>query len=168
MNNKEQLIHDTQWLITKYHNRHDYDNKAAYAVEKIDGNICVNTGINLFWNCVINDKGAEDYFDHDHAMIGVGDSDTSAVATQTELEGDFQAYAEMDTSFPTAGTDQKVTFKATFTELVANFSWQEFCIVNYNPSVSGTTGVMLNRKVSDKGTKNSGEVWEVSVSITLS
>ena len=46
----------------------------------------------------------------------------------------------------------------------ANYSWQEFSVAN----ASSGTGTNLNRKVSNQGTKASGQTWTLDLAITLS
>jgi hypothetical protein len=66
----------------------------------------------------------------------------------------------MDATYPTSGTSQQIVFRATFIGTDANYAWQEFLVDN------GTTA--LNRKVSNQGTKVSGQTWTITVTITLS
>jgi hypothetical protein len=68
----------------------------------------------------------------------------------------------MDTGYPTSGTGQQAVFKATFGPDDANYSWNEFVIKN------ATSGVCLNRKVSNQGTKASGQTWVITVTLSLS
>jgi hypothetical protein len=69
----------------------------------------------------------------------------------------------MDGGYPTYGTNQKATWKSTFTALVGNFDWREFTVANGNSDAAKN----LNRKVSSQGTKASGQVWELTLEITL-
>jgi hypothetical protein len=46
----------------------------------------------------------------------------------------------------------------------ANYAWQEFTVAN----ASSGTGKNLNRKVSNQGTKASGQTWTLDLAITLS
>jgi len=83
--------------------------------------------------------------------------------TQTDLQAvTNKTYKAMDTGYPTSGTDQKATFKATFGSEDANYSWQEFVIKN------STSLICLNRKVSNQGTKVSGQTWTLTVELSLS
>lgn len=151
------------WTIRKYSDEQQYGLGKAFEVAIVDGNILLNEGINLIWSLVAGGSGT--VFSNANSYLGVGDSSTAAAATQTGLQASTnKLYKAVDASYPTYGTDQKITFKATFGASDANFSWQEFTVANGN-SDSATN---LNRKVSDQGTKASGQVWELTLDITLS
>ncbi len=69
----------------------------------------------------------------------------------------------MEATYPT-NASQKVTFRAVFTSAEANYAWEEFTVSN----AADDTGDNLNRKVSNQGTKASGQTWTVDVEITFS
>jgi hypothetical protein len=128
----------------------------------IDGNLLLNEGINAVWTLVAG--GSETAYNNANTEIGVGDSTTAEAATQTDLQAATnKLFKAMDASFPTYGTSQKITFRATFGSSEANYAWQEFSVRNGN-----TANKNLNRKVSNQGTKTSGQTWQVTVEITLS
>lgn len=128
----------------------------------IDGNLLLNEGINAIWTLVAG--GSETAYNNANTEIGVGDSTTAEAATQTDLQASTnKLFKAMDASFPTYGTSQKITFRATFGSSEANYAWQEFSVRNGN-----TANKNLNRKVSNQGTKTSGQTWQVTVEITLS
>lgn len=128
----------------------------------IDGNLLLNEGINAVWTLVAG--GSETAYNNANAEIGVGDSSSAEAATQTDLQAATnKLFKAMDASFPTYGTSQKITFRATFGSSEANYAWQEFSVRNGN-----TANKNLNRKVSNQGTKTSGQTWQVTVEITLS
>jgi len=130
------------------------------------GNVMLNEGINELWTLVCSSSGTE--FDNTNAYLGVGDDTTAESATQDKLQAEVNAtnylYKAMDSGYPTYGSDQKATWRATFGGSDANFSWQEFTVANG----SSGTAKNLNRKVSDQGTKTSGQQWQLELSITLS
>ena len=65
--------------------------------------------------------------------------------------------------FPTFGTAQRSTWRASFGGTVANFAWNEFAVRN------GATALRcLNRRMSAQGSKVAGAIWEISLEITLS
>ena len=87
----------------------------------------------------------------------------AADAKQTNLIGANKAFVGMMTSFPTYGTDQKATWKSSYDGTTANYDWEEFIVRN------GATALKdICRKVSAQGTKASGQVWELSIEISLS
>jgi hypothetical protein len=133
-----------------------------YQVIEGEGNCLLNSGIDEIWNLVTGvSSGADHIFDNTHAQIGVGDSDTAAEATQTDLQAaSNKTYKGMESSYPLS-TSQKVTFKASFGDAEANYTWNEWVVKQ------STSAKCLNRKVENLGTKSSG-TWTLEVDITLS
>ena len=87
----------------------------------------------------------------------------AADAKQTNLIGANKAFVGMMTSFPTYGTDQKAIWKSSYDGDTANYAWQEFIVRN------GATALKdICRKVSAQGEKALNQVWELSISISLS
>lgn len=130
--------------------------------EVIGRNLLTNYGINsIIWPGVAG--GTYTAMSNANARIGVGDSTTAAVATQTDLQAaSNKTYVAMNASFPTYGTSQQLVLQSTFTGAQANYAWQEFI------SDNGTAGHAMNRLVSSQGTKTSGQSWQVTLTITLS
>jgi len=157
----EQASNKTLWTIRRYASDEDYQAGRCYSESEIEGNLLLNGGIaNLL------DLGAAlatpDAYDNTNARLGVGDSTTAADATQTGLQAvTNKTYIAMETSYPQRSS-QTVTWRSVFTGTDANYSWQEFVVDN------GTAAEALNRKVSDQGTKASGQTWTLDLSITLS
>ncbi len=83
----------------------------------------------------------------------------TANAAQDDLIGNDKSWSAMDATFPQV-SGQKMTFQGDFGSAEANHDWKE-CAVRY-----GTTGVVMNRVVADKGTKSSGEIWVAKLEIT--
>jgi len=154
--------HRTVWRIRKFANQEEYEKDNPYEVSEIKGNVLLNEGINELWTILCSSGGTK--FDNSNAYLGVGDGTTAESASQTGLQGSNKYYKAVDSGYPTYGTDQKATWKATFGSTEANFSWQEFTVANG----SSDSAVNLNRKVSDQGTKASGQVWELTLEIQLS
>jgi len=124
--------------------------------------LLLNAGIDEIWDLVTGAvSGAAHIFDNAAAQIGVGDSNTAADATQTDLLGTNKTYKGMETGFPTS-TSQKVTLKASFGSADANYDWNEWVVRH------ATSLICLNRKVQSLGTKASGATWMLEVSIILS
>ena len=169
MNRKlqEGLQHHTIMKIRKFRNREDFENNKPYAKSVIKGNLLLKTGINYLWKVFCGGKaGGENFFDNSNSYIGVGNDNTAANANQTDLQG-LAAYKGMEATYPQYGSNEKVVFKSIFNETEGNMDWEEFCVTNYDHT-SGSSGVVLNRKVQSEGTKTSGEVWEIYITITLS
>jgi len=161
------MIHDsfsykTAWQIKKYENDQAYAHGEAYETVDIDGNLLLNEGITELLNLLIG--AAATAFNNANAYIGVGDSTTAEGATQTDLQATTnKTYKAMAATFPQVSA-QTVTFQSVFTGTDANYAWQEFTVSN----TSSGTGKNLNRKVSNQGTKVSGQTWTVQLQITLS
>lgn len=131
-------------------------------------------GISNLWQCLIgNGTGTAaqtlTFFNNGNAYIGVGDSNTAAAATQTDLQASTNKLRKaMDATYPTHtdGTTSgsaTITFRSTFGSSDANFAWAEWATFN-----GSSGGRMLNRKVESLGTKASGSTWQLTVTITLS
>jgi hypothetical protein len=151
------------WKIRKFENEVAHLADKPFDVVEIDGNIMLNEGINELWTLVCSSSGTK--FDNSNAYLGVGDSSTAENATQTGLQAAVnKLYKAMDGGYPTYGTSQKATWRSTFAGGEANFGWNEFTVANGNSD----SAVNLNRKVSAQGTKVSGQVWELTLEITLS
>jgi len=131
-----------------------------YETIEREHNLLLNEGINAILTLVCG--GSETAYNNANARIGVGNSNTAAVATQTALQGASTAFKAMDTSYPTYGTSQQVVFKASFGDSEANFAWEEWTVDN-----GASANKNMNRKVESLGTKTNG-TWSLQVTITLS
>jgi hypothetical protein len=130
-----------------------------YEVITGEGNLLLNAGIDEMWDLIVGDSA--NHFNNASAQIGVGDSNTAANASQTDLQASTnKTYKGMESGYPTS-TTQKVTFKASFGDSEANYAWNEWVVKQ------STSGKCLNRKVESLGTKASG-TWTLEVNITLS
>jgi hypothetical protein len=152
----------THWRIDKYHNRKDYEAGKSYGVLEFEGNLFLNEGINFIWSAICG--AAFTAFNSTNSYIGVGDSTTAAAATQTGLQGTNKAYKGMDSGYPTYGSNQQAVWRSTFAETDANFAWNEITVANGNSD----TATNLNRKVQSMGTKVSGAIWTVTLTLSIS
>jgi len=129
-----------------------------YEVISGEGNCLLNTGIDEMWDLITGDS--TNHFNNAGTQIGVGDSNTAASPSQTDLQASSnKTYKGMDSGYPTS-TSQKATFKASFGASEANYAWNEWVVKQ------ATSGKCLNRKVDSLGTK-SGGTWTIQVDITL-
>lgn len=129
---------------------------------EIKRNLLLNEGINELFTIICSSSGTK--YDNANAQLGVGDSTVAEDATQTDLQATVNVFWKgMMTGYPTYGTNQKATWKSEFLGTEANFAWNEFSVRN-----GATANKNLNRKVSAQGTKVSGQVWELTLEITLS
>lgn len=138
---------------------------ACFATEEIDHNLALNEGLQLLIGLIAGTSGdTGNAWNNASAYLGVGDSNTAPAASQTGLQASTnKTFKAMDTSYPTR-SNQTCTWQATFGSSDANYSWQEYTVVN----ASTDTGKNLNRCIADKGTKASGETWVLQLSITFS
>lgn len=150
--------------IEPYHGREDEFHRlfTPYEVKEGEENCLLNSGIDEIWDLVTGAvSGANHIFDNAAAKIGVGDSNTAANATQTDLQAATnKTYKGMESGYPTS-TSQKVTFKASFGSTEANYAWEEWVVKH------STSAICLNRKVESLGTKSTG-TWTLEVEISLS
>jgi hypothetical protein len=156
-----------KWKINKWLDEATWKNGDSPAeVVDIEGNALENSGINELWT-ILCDAPSTQAFDAANSYLGVGESSDGFDAADTNLQGASLVWVGMDGGFPTFGTSQKATWQATFTGLVANQVWAEFAVANAADG-GATTGVILNRKVSAQGTKTAGQVWQLTLEISLS
>jgi hypothetical protein len=148
------------WTLHKYADDAAFKQGKHFAKEVIEGNLLLNEGIGALLNLLIG-AGAT-AFDNLASYIGVGDSNTAAAATQTGLIG-TATYVGMEAGYPQV-SGQTVTFRAVFDGDTGNHAWQEFTVASGNSNAA----VNLNRRVSDQGTKASGQTWTIDLSITFS
>lgn len=154
--------HHTKWTIRKYQDDEAYRNNTPFQISEFDGNLLLNEGITALQNLLIG--AAETAFDNAGSYLGVGDSSTAAGATQTGLQAAVnKLYKAMEATYPQIAS-QTTTWRSVFGSSDANFSWQEFTVASGNSDAADN----LNRRVSDQGTKASGQTWTLDLSITWS
>ena len=122
-------------------------------------NLMLNEGIIINWE-LLREANAVDYFTNALARTGVGNSTTVAAATDTGLIGGSTAFVAMEATFPTL-VSQTINFKGSYASGVAEFAWEEFTVDN-----GSTPDDNLQRLVTPKGTKSTGETWTAEIQIT--
>lgn len=117
-------------------------------------------------------------FSSTFGRIGVGTVNTPATYADTKLGGDTGSSSTTSyymtcgaaPAIVTSSTPPTMTFSATFGTGVANFSWQEFGIDNYNTAgvtIQGLSNVILfDHGISNQGTKISGNIWTATAVLT--
>lgn len=146
-----------------------------YEVFENEGNILVCGGVSNIWQYVIGNGTATTaqtltYFNSTTAAVGVGDSTTAAADTQTDLQAATNKLrVGMNAGYPdhTPGTTsaaKTIRYRSTFDTTQANWSWQEAGIFN---SATAGVGRMLNRKVTDMGTKTSASSFQITFDLTI-
>ena len=169
----------TVWRIYKIH---DPDGEVArkseqgFSIEKLkeefkdrfigeetfEGNVFLNEGINFIWTLLCGGSGTP--FNSANSYLGVGNGTTAESPTQTGLLGTSKLYKRVDSGYPQYGSNQSAVWRATFGGTEANFAWNEFTVANG----SSDAAINLNRKVSSKGTKASGQTWILTLTLSLS
>jgi hypothetical protein len=134
-------------------------------VSKFEGNVCLNTGIQGFEKLIAGLTSPPTAWNNANAYLGCGDSNAAEAATQTDLQAATNyAYVGMVGGYPSQST-QALSWQASFGSAVANWHWYEYVVSNASTKGSG---VCLNRKMSDQGTKTSGQTWVLTLTITWS
>lgn len=117
--------------------------------------------------------------DATHLRIGVGNSNTAAADTQTDLQASAGAsnrqfkLADGAATVGSGASSGVLTVVATFDTSVANFAWEEWGIDGGTvdgttvTSEGNTTPGLCNRKVTSLGTKTSAAAWVFTVTITI-
>jgi hypothetical protein len=123
----------------------------------------LNDGINRLLNRAISDAAQE--WSATNCRVGVGNSNTAAAASQTDLQGASKRFELVD-SVVVSG--QTLTAVATFQGSDGNFAWEEWGIDQGTADGTTVTAPLLNRKVQVMGTKASPAVWVLTASITVS
>jgi len=170
---KEKLQMKKKWTITRYPTNEDYLN-GIIPKTIIDKNGEILPGKSVFYeNVLLNEGigellllligGTADAYNNANTYLGVGESTSTAVATQTGLSGSTLYYQAMESGYPSISA-QTVTWRATFGTSDANISWQEFTVVN----ASSDSGKNLNRRVANQGTKTAGQTWVLDLELTIS
>jgi len=95
-----------------------------------------------------------------NTYVGVGDSSTAFDAAQTDLQAVSNKVRVLVDSI--TRVDNVITIQATFGSSVGNFDWTEVGVFN---AASG--GDMLRRKVVSLGTKVSGNVRVLTLTLTV-
>lgn len=145
-----------EWDIQRFYNSDDYQRGVSYWNTHIDGNLGLNEGIEEALKLIIGE--AADAFSNANARLGTGTSNTAAAADQAGLLANG-VYVAMDATYPQISSTS-VIFRSTFDGNTANQSWQEFSVDNNN-------GINLNRKVSDQSAKVAGQIWVLTLTITM-
>jgi hypothetical protein len=137
--------------------------KAFICTEVFEANIALNEGLQELID-IICGLGTPTKWDNANARLGVGDSNAAENASQTGLQAATnKTFKAMDTGYQLR-SNQTAEWRATFGSAEANYAWEEYTVVN----AASDTGKNLNRKISSKGTKSSGETWTLSLQITFS
>ena len=155
-----------RWCIERYEGPTDLVIAGLiepYDVSEWEGNVALRVGKAELWNCLIG--GSASHFDNTNARLGVGDTAApAAVDTQTDLQAPTnKLYKACDSGYPqramTVWTNDTLVSKATFATTEANYLWTEFVLKQ------NTSGICMNRVVSNQGTKTNAQTWVLTLNI---
>ena len=136
------------------------------AHEAVCANQFVNSGLQLLLDLLIGASAS--VYNNANAALGAGDSSAAFNLTQTNLQGAVnvtnRVRKAMNATFPSR-SGQVLTFQSNFATTDANFVWNEWAAFN---NVTDGSGTMLNRGVSNLGTKTSAQGWTLTGTITPS
>lgn len=144
-----------------------------------DGNLLTRLGLRRLGALFIGETAtASQALNATHCRIGLGDDNTAAATTQTDLSAaagsTHRQFDLVDSVAQGTGANSGVsTIIATFGTGVANFAVAEWCIDGGTASATTVTSEtastpgMINRKVASLGTKTSAQVWVVTATITI-
>ncbi|EGW55170.1 hypothetical protein [Candidatus Endoriftia persephonae] len=149
-----------KWKVEKYASGVYEAGGEPYETVEIQGNLLLNEGIQLLEDLMIGAGGTS--WDNANARLGVGDSNAAEAATQTDLQGTNKTYKAMEATYPQR-SGQTLTWRSVFADAEGNHAWAEVSLSN----AADGTGVNLNRKVQDLGTKATG-TWTLELQITFS
>ncbi len=140
-----------------------------------DGNLLVTVGLARITSLITAGGGGA--FTNTFGWLAVGDSSTAAAVGDTDLVASTNKYYRaLDATYPQT-SNGVITAVAQFGSGIAEWVWNEWAIgcVNSGTVTSGTTKagtgtspIILNRKVASMGTKGAGSTWVFTVTVTLS
>ena len=163
------------WRVARYKNAADKAAGVVYSLEEamrlfsapqfstFEKNVLLNEGINEILTPAICGSTIT-ALDNANAHLGVGESDAAESATHTGLQGTSKTYMPMASGYPTFGTGQEAEWQAEFGADDANYDWREFTVANGDSDAADN----FNRKVSNEGTKVSGQTWTLTLTISFS
>ncbi len=146
-----------------------------YDTSEVLGNLITNGGWGRLLTLAIGGGGTA--YDATHTRIGVGTGTAGASGNDTSLGGTGSVGAQYNlvsgagtatNGTGTSGTGSAtLAFAATFGTGDANFHWQEFCVDQGTASGTAAVATLLNHKISDQGTKVSGQTWTATVTFSF-
>ena len=118
-------------------------------------NKVVNTGLSHVIKLITGESALT--LNNANARLGSGDNSTAEAAGQTNLQAATnKIWVAMDATYPTAESNRKTRFQATFAAGVATWTWLEDGFARGDP---GSGGIMAGRKVVNHGAKGAGDSW---------
>lgn len=150
-----------------------------YEVGSYRGNLITREGWTLLLHgktLLSTDSVPTLFFDTTHGRIGIGTSNTAAVATDTALgsiaamTGNNWILCAAAPTVTTTATPSTVVFVATFASTDAVGAWNEFAVDQGTAATASTARVapMINHSAGiAQGTKASGQVWTATATLSF-
>lgn len=143
------------------------------SIEKFEGNLLTTAGVTRIMSLLAGAGGQA--ADATHTLLGVGDTATAATTADTALGATagstHQYWMPMDATYPSV-SGGVLTAKSTWASADGNFAWNEWGLqITSSAAAAGAAagaGILLNHKIATMGTKASGSVWALTVTVTLS
>lgn len=148
--------------VRKYASEQDHLDGNYYEVASFENTLLLS-GINEMLRIFAG--SSSNTFSAANTSLGVGDSSTAVVNSQTDLQAATNKAYATSTSVTTGannGTTNTIIIVALFGSGVANFSWQEFVFKQ-----TATSNICLDRAVSNQSTKIAGQVWTLTYTVTI-
>lgn len=102
-------------------------------------------------------------FNSANTYLGVGDSNTSFDAAQTDLQASTNKVRKLVEAGYPQRSGLTVNLRAIFSSEQANFAWNEIGVFN-----ASSGGTMLSRLVQALGTKTSASSWQLDLELEYS
>lgn len=167
----ERIEHKTEFIIHRFNSK-DFDEFGFFATPvglgrtSWKGNVLLNSGIQLILDLITGlELDSASLFNNANTYIGIGTSTLAAASTQSGLECTAASkwWDAMEGGYPSR-TSETIWFRAIVGSADANYSWEEFTVLN---GASDAVAANLNRAVSDQGVKAAGQTWTIDVKISL-
>lgn len=158
----EKIGWKANWTVEKWFDESDYSRGfPSDETIEVEGNLLVSAGITALLTLLIGGGGTA--YNAANTYLGVGSSTQVAAIGDTNLVASSEKFRQLvESPYPTVA-GSVVTFQSTFGINDGNFAWNECGAFNHI-----SAGTMLNRKIVTLGTKTSGAVWTLKLTITIS
>lgn len=165
MNISDRVVGHGLWKVEKYKLNHgetdiEIERRISAGAKPYEVLVSENVWLTTGWNellKLITGQSAY-YFDSTHFQIVAGNDATAAAEGQTGLLG-TTATGTRVAGYPDTPTGGALDFKAKFSTSVGNMTWAELGLKQ------STSGIYWNRNATGWGTKDSTEVWYVTVTL---
>jgi hypothetical protein len=157
-----------QWTVEKFiaKDAKEIEEKGIKPYEIVKGkphNLVLHEGWIAVFYMIAGIGSAKTAWNNANARLGVGDSATAPVDTQTGLQAATNKFWKvMNATYPQQSGDHNLVFQSDFVSGEAEFEWLEETIVN----AANDTGDNLCRQNTSLGTKPAGQTWRLTGTIT--